>query len=227
MKPQQSATNLTQSITTEVEPVKILTDKYYTEEFFVRIEPFVRTEVTKHRLSTDQAEELIQNVLVKLWLAARTRIIENPRAYVRTIIANEYYTLWRGRKLPDTLQLDDYGEISNGHVMVNISEGWDDPAYVFEERETQEDLLHITAQGLSTLPRRQRQAMVRSLFQRVDDTLLVIDALESHHVPVEKEEWPQDEKEEQSFRSSNSIARRKVAHYIEACKTMLSEKETT
>ena len=107
MEQQKPATDLTQSITTEVVPVKMLTDKYHTEEFFVRIEPFIRKEVEKRGLPTDQADEIIQNVLVKLWFAVRTRAIQNPKAYVRIIIINELHTFWRNRKLPDALPFDD------------------------------------------------------------------------------------------------------------------------
>jgi DNA-directed RNA polymerase specialized sigma24 family protein len=214
---QLQATNYNAIITAETEFVKLSEDKKVLNEILERLDSFIVTEVEKraYGLSLEKLNEMKQNVRIKLWRALQARSIQYPFAYVRTIIINEFNDLGRGRKPLEQIVLDDYGEVNQGQVLVNLSEGWGDPEHALEQREAVESYLDVTVEAISTLPRRQQLAMVCLLLERIDDIIQLKEVFERYQIPIEVEDWPNDKVDKQRLKALISVARRKIAQFIE------------
>jgi RNA polymerase sigma-70 factor (sigma-E family) len=96
------------------------------------------------------AEDVVQEVLIRV--SPRWQVIENPEAYVRKMIVNEYLT-WRRRSWRLVLS----GK-SSGHEGLPAP----DPAAGYAEREAMLD-------ELNKLPRRQRAVVVLRYYQDLSD----------------------------------------------------------
>src|SRR5262249_41436148 len=80
------------------------------EEILVRLDPYIVALVEKMaRRSSNIArpevldleiDEIVQRVRIKLWKALMVKLIEYPRAYIRTIVNNEFNDIPRRRKAP-------------------------------------------------------------------------------------------------------------------------------
>src|SRR6266704_1552552 len=68
-----------------------------------------------------EIDEIIQRVRIKFWRALLTKHIDHHRAYIRSIVSNEFNDLGRRRKAPLTLPTDEDGELYMGNVLVNES----------------------------------------------------------------------------------------------------------
>ena len=217
MKMQEHLPFPTEIITVEEAYVKLFEDKKVVEELLERLDPFIVAEVGKraYGLSEQKQDEISQNVRIKLWHALEKRIIVYPRAYVRTIIKNTFNDLGRECLLPELVSLDEYGEVSRGSVVVNLSEEWENPEQVVEQREAMANWLEIASEALLLLPPRQQVAIVCSLFQHIDDVVKLKQVFERYEVPIEMEDWPNDVEEKQRLKALVSVARRKVAQFIE------------
>lgn len=216
MKTREYPTSPNEIITTREESVKFFENKKALEDLLERLDPFIITEVEKraYSLSPEKRNEVKQNVRIKLWRALQERIIQSPLAYARTIIKNEFNDLGRGRKLPEQLSLDDYGEVKQGQILINLSEGWENPEHVVEQREDVANCLDVAVDGISVLPRRQQLAMICLLLERIDDTIHLKKVFEQYQVRIEIEGWPDDEMDEQRLRASISVARRKISEFM-------------
>lgn len=214
---QEQHTFPTEIITVKEEEVKLFEEKKDLDEFLVQIDPFIIAEVEKcGRWLPEQKRDMIkQNVRIKLWHALEVRAIRYPRAYIRTIIKNELNDLGRERKPPKQLPLDDYGEVSQGIVLVHLSEGWGNPEHIVEQREEIASYLDTAAEAMLVLPPRQQLAMVCSLLQRIDDVMRLKKVFEFYHVPIEMEDWPDDVVDAQRLKALISVARRKIARFME------------
>ncbi len=214
---QLQTTNYNAIITAETEFVKLSEDKKVLNEILERLNSFIVTEVEKraYGLSLEKLNEMKQNVRIKLWRALQARSIQYPFAYVRTIIKNEFNDLGRGRKPLEQIVLDDYGEVNQGQVLVNLSEGWGDPEHTLEQREAVESYLDVTVEAISTLPRRQQLAMVCLLLERIDDVIQLKEVFERYQIPIEVEDWPNDKVDKQRLKALISVARRKIAQFME------------
>lgn len=207
----------TEIITVKDEDVKLFADKEVVAELLERLDPLIIVEVKvrSYGLSEQVQSEICQNVRIKMWHALEERVIRNPRAYVRAIIKNEFNDLGRGRKLPEQLSLDDYGEVSQGTVLVYSSEGWGNPEQVVVQREDMDNRLDMASEAMLVLPPRQQLALVCSLIKRVDDIVQLKNAFDSHQVPIELEEWPDDLVEAQRLKALISAARQKITRFME------------
>ncbi len=203
-------------IAVESENVKIPENKKALEDQLECLEPIVTAEVEKraHGLAPDQLSEIKQNVRIKLWHALESQLILYPRAYIRVIVQNVFYDLGRVRKPPEPLPLDDYGEINQGRVLINQSEEWGNPEQVAEQRENAAHCLALAVEAISRLPRRQKIAMICFLHDRVDDVEQLREAFESFQMPPDIDGWPTDKADARRLRALISVARHKVAAYL-------------
>lgn len=216
MKAQEQEMSPAKIIIIQGDSVKLFEDKKYLDEVLERVEPFIHIEVEKRasNLSPEKVNEIKQNVRIKLWRALQQRVIQNPVAYTRVIIKSVFGDLGRESKRLYSLSCDDYGEVIQGSALVNLSEGWDNPEYIVEQEETTAHRLQVIVEAISLLPPRQRQAIVCSLLQRIDNATQLKKVFELYQVPIEMEDWPDDPEEVQRLKALVSIARRKIAQFM-------------
>ncbi len=129
------------------------------EEILVRLDPYIVASVEKmarHSSSIARPEvldleidEITQRVRIKFWGALKEKPIVYPRAYIRTIVNNEFNGIPRGRRAPLPLPTDEDGEIHLGNTLLAEREGMSDPAYAFELEEGLNDWIALAAQEIA------------------------------------------------------------------------------
>lgn len=195
-------------------------DDVSVDELLEQLDPYIvalvrqkvySTKIGDPPVSALEFDEIIQQTRIKLWSMLNSRRIENPKAYIRSIIHNIMIDMRRKQRPPLPLPVDEEGELYTGTVIVTPQEGMEDPANELEQEEAVAELLESTAAAVSSLPPRQRQAMICLLAERVDDTLQLVEAFKKYQVDVDVD-WPVDKLEMQLLKASLSAARKKVGH---------------
>ena len=182
----------------------------------VRQRAFRSTNFAKPGQFDLEVDETAQRVRIKFWQALVTKRIEFPKAYLRKMVSNEFHDLSRRREQPLSLLTDDDGEWYLGD-MEGLEKAWEmDPADEFEERESLDELMDSTLDALAKLAPRQQQAMICDLYEKIDTTLQLIEALREHCVDVKTVEWPENEADKTLLKASLSPARHKIAKYMES-----------
>ena len=174
-------------------------------------------------------DEVSQNALINFWLALQKRSIGNYRSYIHSIVRHEYVNIIRQfvryYKAFLPLETDEDGEIHHGKWLVACSEGMDDPELEYEQKSAAADYLDQIIQVVLELPPRQKQAMITSLIERVDDLVQLVDAFKLYDLDIgEFEEWPEDEIDVHRLKGSISHARRTIAQHMDV--TLLERKKT-
>src|SRR5262249_156096 len=131
-----------------------------------------------------EIDEIIQRVRIKFWRSLKAKEIEHPKAYLRTIVNNEFNDLGRKRQAPLPLPTDEDGELYMGRVLLSESEGPADPAVEVEQEEAMNDLMELTTHIVIDLPPRMQHAMICHLQERVDNLILLTEAFEKLGVQV-------------------------------------------
>ncbi len=171
-----------------------------------------------------EIDDLIQQTRIKVWLAWRKQHvpIENPRAYIGRVAHNESITMLRQSRQTASL-LEEEDELYQCK-MVSGAKLSLDPLYEIEQKETIAHYIDETANAVSALPDGQRQAMLCSLKDRVDDLPALIETFKVYSLDIEAAQWPTEHDKRQSLQSSLSVARKKVRAKIqEAMKHWLVE----
>ncbi len=154
---------------------------------------------------------MAQRVLIKFWQVLAVKHIKYHKAYLRTMVCNEFNDLSRKRKRPLPLLTDDDGEWYLGDAE-ELERAWAvDPADEFEESESLTELMDSMADALVKLAPRQQQAMICELNEKIDATLQFIQALRQRSVEVKTVDWPEDEADKVLLKASLSPARHKLA----------------
>ncbi|MGH2494317.1 MAG: RNA polymerase sigma factor [Ktedonobacteraceae bacterium] len=161
-----------------------------------------------------EVDEMAQRVLIKFWQALAVKHIEHHKAYLRTIVCNEFNDLSRKRKQPLPLLTDDDGEWYSGDARELEGARTVDPADEFAESESLDELMDSTAVALAKLAPRQQRAMICELYEKIDSTLQFIQVLHEHRVEVKTVEWPEDEEDKRLLKASLSPARHKMAYSL-------------
>jgi RNA polymerase sigma-70 factor (ECF subfamily) len=157
-----------------------------------------------------EVDEIAQHVRIKLWQALSRRRIQHPKAYINAIVQHELIDMARRQKfLP--LPVDEEGELSTGTMIFTSQEGMNDPATECEQAETVTALTVRAVDAVLSLPPRQRQAMIASLAEWIDDFSELEEACKKRHLDI-RVNWPTTERERQSLRASLSIARKRLEH---------------
>jgi RNA polymerase sigma factor (sigma-70 family) len=174
------------------------------------------TKIGDMPLSDLDCDDIIQSTRIKLWMMLNQKRITYPNAYIRTIVHTIMIDRQRTRRPLLPLPVDEEGELYAGTVIATSQERMEDPANELEQEETVAELLESTAAAVSSLPARQRQAMIVSLTERVDDRLQLVEAFKKYQVDVELVDWPENTRERQVLQASLPIARKKVASSLES-----------
>src|SRR5216684_7613645 len=98
-----------------------------------------------------EVDEVVQRVRYKFWKALKESHIGNPKAYIKSIVRNEFNDLSRKRKPPLPLLTDEDGEWYLGGAEVLEGGGIADPADEFEESECLHELMNSTASAVERL----------------------------------------------------------------------------
>lgn len=195
------------------------------DETLARFDQYIVTLVTQRALRSSnfarpgqfdlEVDEMVQRVRIKFWQALETRRIEYPKAYLNAMVWNEFHDLSRKRKQPLPLLMDDDGELYLNDTE-ELERAWEmDPADEFEESERLDELMDSTAGALAKLAPRQQQAMICELYEKIDTTLQLIQALQRYHVEVQIVDWPENEADKTLLKASLSPARQKMAKHLD------------
>ena len=155
-------------------------------------------------------EDLAQMSRIKLWLALKKKNIENPRAYLRTIVHNEVVNLVRQFKDHLPLSTDIDGDLSSDFMQAMFCEELDNPEYLMEQKEAVEELFSDLANAISKLHTRQQHVTFCAVKDRVDDPHQFVEACEEHGLDTGLE-WPDEEDERRLLQASFGAAKRNIA----------------
>ena len=162
-----------------------------------------------------EVDDMAQRVRIKFWQALLARQVRHPKAYLRTMVWNEFNDFSRKPRQPLPLLTDDDGEWHAGDGK-ELDMAWEmDPADRFEESESLDELMDSTVSALAKLAPRQQQAMICELYEKIDTTLQLIETLREHAVDVKAIEWPENEADKTLLKASLSPARHKMAKHME------------
>lgn len=188
-------------------------DQYIVD--LVRQRAFGSTNFAKPGQFDLEVDETAQRVRIKFWQALVEKRINFPKAYLRKMVSNEFHDLSRRREQPLPLLTDDDGELYLGE-MEELEKAWEmDPADMFEEGESLDEQMDSAVGALAKLAPRQQQAMICNLYEKIDTTLQLIEAMHKHCVDVQSVEWPEKEAEKTLLKASLPPARQKMAKYME------------
>ena len=162
-----------------------------------------------------EIDEIIQRVRIKFWQALLKKEIEHHRAYLRSIVSNEFNDIGRRRKAPLPLPTDEDGELYMGNVLVNESKEFADPALAFEKEETLNDLMELTAQAVHDLPPRMQRAMINHLKDEVDNLISLTEAFAKYNIALKSIQWPEDPVDSKRLKASLSPARHMIARRVD------------
>jgi RNA polymerase sigma factor (sigma-70 family) len=157
------------------------------------------------------SDDLVQSTLIKLWLMSNHKPIENPGAYLKTIIRRQAIDMVRQRKPTVSLSMDEEGELSQVDVLLPSGEDVGDPALEYERKELLEEVLDAVVQ----LPPMQMRAMIAALKDEVGDGFPLAEEFAKRGIDIQPIGWPEDRFERQRLLSSLSVARRKLRRFME------------
>ena len=194
------------------------------QEILVRFDPYIILLVQNKACSSSniarsevldlEIDEIIQRVRIKFWQALQRKKIEHHRAYLRSIVSNEFNDIGRRRKSPLPLPTDEDGELYMGNVLLSESTELADPASVFEREEVLDNLIDLTAQVVHDLPTRMKLAMINHLKDQVDNLILLTKAFEKYKVTIKTMKWPEDPADSKRLKASLSPARHILARRV-------------
>jgi len=165
-----------------------------------------------------EIDEIVQRVRIKFWNALQSKHIEYHKAYIRTIVRNEFNDIPRKRKPPLPLLTDEDGELylSDGvDAMITDSEGMGDPANEFKAGENLDGLMNCAASAVSRLSPRQQRSIGCLLNEQIDARMPLIKAFEKHDIDIEAQVWPEDETDKKLLKASLSAARHRIAELLD------------
>ena len=194
------------------------------EEILVRFDSYIVMLVQKKACSSSniarpevldlEIDEIIQRVRIKFWRALLTKHIDHHRAYIRSIVSNEFNDLGRRRKASLPLPTDEDGELYMGDVLLSESNELADPAIAFEKEEATDDLLKLTVQVVTDLPPRMKLAMINHLKDQIDSLIRLTEAFEKREVNIKTMKWPEDPADSKRLKASLSPARHLIARQV-------------
>jgi len=173
-----------------------------------------REKVPRHIASPEvldlEIHELAQRSRIKLWRMLQTRQITHVKAYIRYIVHSESMDMIRRYKPNLPLPIDEDGELYQGKVLVALGEGMHDPLFELENKEMAAEYIMRTVDVMRTLPHCQKQVMICTLIDQLDDVLTLTIALKKFEINIDTVRWPSKNKEVKNLKASLSIARKKL-----------------
>jgi DNA-directed RNA polymerase specialized sigma24 family protein len=194
------------------------------QEILVRFDPYIvmlvrnkasnSSNIARPEVLDLEIDEIIQSVRIKFWQALLKKKIEHHRAYLRSIVSNEFNDIGRRRRTPLPLPTDEEGELYMGNVLLSESNELTDPATAFEKEEELDNLMELTAQVVHDLPPRMKLAMINHLKDQVDNLILLTKAFEKYKVTITTMKWPDDPVDSKRLKASLSPARHMISRRV-------------
>jgi len=194
------------------------------QEILVRFDPYIvmlvrnkasnSSNIARSEVLDLEIDEIIQSVRIQFWQALLKKKIEHHRAYLRSIVSNEFNDIGRRRKTPLPLPIDEDGELYMGNVLLSESNELADPATAFEKEEELDNLMELTAQVVHDLPPRMKLAMINHLKDQVDNLILLTEAFEKYNVTIKTMKWPDDPVDSKRLKASLSPARHMISRRV-------------
>ena len=173
-----------------------------------------REKVPRHIASPEvldlEIHELAQRSRIKLWRALQKRHITHVKAYIRCIVHSESMDMVRSYKPDLPLPVDEDGELYQGDVLMVSGEGMQDPLYELEQKEMAAEYITQAVDVLRSFPPCQRQVMICSLKDQVDDVSTLTKAFKKFEIDIGTVRWPSKKKEVIQLKASLSIAHKKL-----------------
>ena len=171
-----------------------------------------RKKVPRHIASPEvldlEINELAQRSRIKLWRALQKRHITHLKAYIRRIVHSESMDMLRSYKPDLPLPVDENGELYQGDVLMVPGEGMQDPLYELEQKEMAAEYITQAVDVLRSFPPCQRQVMICSLKDQVDDVSTLMKAFKKFGINIVS--WPSQKKERIRLKASLSAAHKRV-----------------
>jgi DNA-directed RNA polymerase specialized sigma24 family protein len=161
-------------------------------------------------LLEERADELAQRSRIKLWQALQQRPITNPGAYICRIVRTELVSMIRQQLRAVPLSLNEEGEMFQGQVLVERSEGMNDPAFEAEQLETIDQYISLVACAVAKLPPRQQRAMICSLKERLGNFQSFTEICKNWNIDTDSIAWPDGVDELRKLKASISPARKNI-----------------
>jgi RNA polymerase sigma factor (sigma-70 family) len=156
-----------------------------------------------------EIDELAQSTRIKLWHALNRRTVTNVKSYIRRIVHNSCVDIAREHGRITSLVTDEEDEAYQG-LLVAAGEGMQDPAYEIEREWMRRDSVERLVQCIVALPPRQRQAIICTLKDRVDDLFLLTKTFKDYGLDINQIQWPKEREELQRMRAALTTARQKL-----------------
>ena len=171
-----------------------------------------REKVPRHIVSPEMLDleihELAQRSRIKLWRALQKNRITNIKPYIKCIVRSESVDMVRRYKPHLPLPVDEDGELFQGNALLAPGEGMQDPLYELEQKEMAEEYITQAVDVLRSFPPCQRQVMICSLKDQVDDVSTLTKAFKKFEIDVVS--WPSEKEEVIKLKASLSAARKKL-----------------
>jgi RNA polymerase sigma factor (sigma-70 family) len=178
------------------------------EDILMRYDGYIRTLVMRYvsQISLPAGlekvvivDELVQETRIRFFHALEQTRIEHPQAYISHIVRSVCIDLVRRNRKP-IFTLDQTAEV------VEVSH----PSPANAEQQEERDIIDQAVAAILTLPQKQKQAMLCSLKEQLDDTSLIAEALLRYNINIRNINWPEEVQEKQRLRSSLVVARKKL-----------------
>lgn len=166
------------------------------------------------QLLEEQVNELAQRSRIKFWLALKQRSIRSPKAYIRRIVHSEAVDMVRQKTRAIPLSLDEEGELYQGWLLVEKSEGMNDPAIEAEQLETTDHNISSVVSAAMQLSPRQQEAMICWLKERLGDSKHFTEVCKNWNIDPTSITWPDRIDERRKLKACVSPARKNVRALI-------------
>ena len=161
-------------------------------------------------LLEEEVDELAQRSRIKLWQVLQRRHITNPRAYIRRIVRTEFVNIIRQKLRAVPLSLNEEGELYQGQLLVERSEGMNDPAFEAEQLETIDHYIALVAYAVAKLPPRQQKAMICSLKEQLGNVRPFTEVCKNWDINTDSVAWPDGTDELRRLKACISPARKNM-----------------
>jgi DNA-directed RNA polymerase specialized sigma24 family protein len=184
--------------------------------FLEQFDPYIR-KVVRHKIPRnvipsphieDEIDEISQKTRIKLWRELEKGPINNPKAYINSIVYTEVVDIVRRYRQTSPFPVNDDEEFSQRITLVGQQS--QNPSEILEEEEGATEAALWAGHAIRNLPSRQQYAVLWGLKKQMDDALPVIAILHAYNVDVDQIDIVQKTEEKQRLNVLLSLARKKL-----------------